>query len=104
MYEPLPASLSPEVRDLVRRMLAVEPVQRITMDELLRHPWVARAAAGAGAGGVGGGGSLAAGGAAGGAASPRSGGAPRPELLLEEGGQGMSWGGGTGGFGTPWVG
>ncbi len=53
MYEPLPSSLSAEVRDLVRRMLAVEPSQRIAMDDLLRHAWTTRASAIAGLGGGG---------------------------------------------------
>ena len=39
MYEPLPLSLSMEVKDLVRRMLTVDPDLRVTMDEILRHPW-----------------------------------------------------------------
>lgn len=53
VYEPLPASLSSECRDLVRRMLLVDPSSRAAMDDILRHPWVSRAAAspGLGAGG-----------------------------------------------------
>lgn len=39
MYEPLPLALSVEAKDLVRRMLTVDPALRITMDEILRHPW-----------------------------------------------------------------
>eukprot|EP00775_Hariotina_reticulata_P013321 gene13321-13450_t len=43
VYEPLPPSLSPEVHDLVRRLLTVDPAARITWEELGRHPWVSSA-------------------------------------------------------------
>lgn len=41
IYEPLPSSLSPGVRSLVDAMLRSDPTQRITMDEILDHPWLA---------------------------------------------------------------
>ncbi|GLC77801.1 hypothetical protein PLESTB_000955400 [Pleodorina starrii] len=44
-FEPLPSSVSSECKDLVRRMLVVDPQSRITMDEILRHPWVTKAVA-----------------------------------------------------------
>lgn len=40
MYDPLPADVSPEARDLVKRLLVVDASQRMTMAELTRHPWV----------------------------------------------------------------
>lgn len=39
LYEPLPAHISSDCKDLVRRMLTVDPALRITMDDILKHPW-----------------------------------------------------------------
>ncbi|EFJ44410.1 hypothetical protein VOLCADRAFT_82801 [Volvox carteri f. nagariensis] len=50
-FDPLPMYISSECKDLVRRMLLVDPQARITMDEILRHPWVAKAMASDGADG-----------------------------------------------------
>nr|ADI46954.1 AMPKR1m [Volvox carteri f. nagariensis] len=50
-FEPLPSYISSECKDLVRRMLVVDPQARITMDEILRHPWVCKAVAKNGADG-----------------------------------------------------
>lgn len=38
MYS-LPSHLNPYTRDLVPRMLVVDPVKRITIPEIKRHPW-----------------------------------------------------------------
>jgi len=38
-YE-MPKDISEECRDLIRRMLSVEPLDRITMEEIKEHPWV----------------------------------------------------------------
>ncbi|KAI8335534.1 kinase-like domain-containing protein [Chlamydoabsidia padenii] len=40
-YRPLPHSLSNEAKHLVKKMLVVEPHKRITMNEILNHPWLA---------------------------------------------------------------
>lgn len=40
VYPPLPPRVSAEARDMVRRLLAVDPAQRMTWDEVDRHPWV----------------------------------------------------------------
>ncbi|GAA6039873.1 hypothetical protein JCM8097_006773 [Rhodosporidiobolus ruineniae] len=40
----MPAALPSDAQDLIRRMLIVDPDQRITMDEIQRHPWVTRSA------------------------------------------------------------
>ncbi|KAL6756210.1 kinase-like domain-containing protein [Haematococcus lacustris] len=45
VYEPLPSHLSSACRDLVRGMLTVEVNARVTMDDILRHPWCRSAAA-----------------------------------------------------------
>lgn len=37
---PMPASLSPECQDLLRQILNPNPTQRITIDEILAHPWL----------------------------------------------------------------
>ena len=34
-----PSYLSPEARDLLERMLAVDPVKRITVPEIMQHPF-----------------------------------------------------------------
>lgn len=39
VYEPLPANISADCKDLVRKMLTVDPAARITMEEILKHPW-----------------------------------------------------------------
>mmetsp|Transcript_33534 Transcript_33534/g.74200 ORF Transcript_33534/g.74200 Transcript_33534/m.74200 type:complete len:874 (-) Transcript_33534:546-3167(-) len=39
VYDPLPVHLSLECKDLVRRMLVVDPTTRCTMEEIMRHPW-----------------------------------------------------------------
>eukprot|EP00878_Enallax_costatus_P023670 GHUV01025198.1.p1 GENE.GHUV01025198.1~~GHUV01025198.1.p1 ORF type:complete len:812 (+),score=246.94 GHUV01025198.1:450-2885(+) len=39
-YQPLPQTISPEARDLVTRLLLVDPAARITWSELSRHPWL----------------------------------------------------------------
>ncbi|XVF58324.1 hypothetical protein PTKIN_Ptkin07bG0057000 [Pterospermum kingtungense] len=35
----LPSHLSPGARDLIRRMLVVDPMKRMTIPEICRHPW-----------------------------------------------------------------
>lgn len=35
----MPNTISPESRDLIARMLAVDPVKRITVPEITQHPW-----------------------------------------------------------------
>ena len=35
----LPSHLSPSARDLIARMLLVDPLKRITMPEIRQHPW-----------------------------------------------------------------
>lgn len=35
----IPAHVSPGARDLISRMLVVDPLQRITMNEIVQHPW-----------------------------------------------------------------
>ncbi|KAI7892847.1 kinase-like domain-containing protein [Mucor mucedo] len=39
-YRPLPDYLSPDARDLIKRMLVVDPLKRMTMAEILQHPWL----------------------------------------------------------------
>ncbi|QCE12613.1 5'-AMP-activated protein kinase [Vigna unguiculata] len=36
----LPSYLSPEARDLISKMLNVEPIKRITVSEIQQHPWL----------------------------------------------------------------
>ncbi|KAA3677245.1 5'-AMP-activated protein kinase, catalytic alpha subunit [Paragonimus westermani] len=38
-YFHLPETLSSGVRDLLRRMITVDPIKRATIDEIRRHPW-----------------------------------------------------------------
>lgn len=38
-YGSLEGSESPELKDLIRRMLEPKPQQRITLSEIMRHPW-----------------------------------------------------------------
>ncbi|OON14241.1 kinase domain protein, partial [Opisthorchis viverrini] len=38
-YFHLPETLSPGVRDLLRRMITVDPIKRATIEEIRRHPW-----------------------------------------------------------------
>ncbi|KAL3321312.1 protein kinase, AMP-activated, alpha 2 catalytic subunit [Cichlidogyrus casuarinus] len=38
-YFYVPDWLSSNVKDLLRRMLAVDPIKRITIDEIKKHPW-----------------------------------------------------------------
>ncbi|XP_048766080.2 uncharacterized protein LOC125673513 [Ostrea edulis] len=38
----LPSFLSEECRDLIKRMLSVDPVNRITTEEILAHTWLSR--------------------------------------------------------------
>jgi serine/threonine protein kinase len=40
VYEPLPNSLSRELRDLVSCMLTVDPEERIIMIDILQHQWL----------------------------------------------------------------
>jgi carbon catabolite-derepressing protein kinase len=35
----VPSSISPEARSLINSMLVVDPVKRITIPEIMRHPW-----------------------------------------------------------------
>jgi serine/threonine protein kinase len=37
--------VSLDAKDLIRRLLAKQPKQRITADELLSHPWLKRSVA-----------------------------------------------------------
>jgi serine/threonine protein kinase len=41
-YAPLPKTISADARDLVKRLLTVDPAARITWDQLSRHPWLGR--------------------------------------------------------------
>ncbi len=45
-YEPLPAFISTEAKDLVKKLLAIDPERRINMWDLLKHPWVRDSMAG----------------------------------------------------------
>ncbi|RNF05832.1 SNF1-related protein kinase [Trypanosoma rangeli] len=36
----IPGTLSEEVTDLLKRMLVVNPLERATMEQVMRHPWV----------------------------------------------------------------
>ncbi|XP_045196682.2 hormonally up-regulated neu tumor-associated kinase homolog isoform X2 [Mercenaria mercenaria] len=38
---PLPEGLSRDCRDIIKKLLNPDPDRRITMDEILKHPWVA---------------------------------------------------------------
>ncbi|SCZ93314.1 BZ3500_MvSof-1268-A1-R1_Chr6-2g08603 [Microbotryum saponariae] len=38
----MPAELTDGAKDLIRKMLEVDPEKRITMDQIQRHPWVTR--------------------------------------------------------------
>ncbi|KAF8952654.1 ATP-dependent Lon protease pim1 [Entomortierella lignicola] len=38
----LQANLDPELQHLLENMLAVDPAKRLTMDEVIHHPWVVR--------------------------------------------------------------
>ncbi|KAM0787411.1 hypothetical protein ACM66B_003494 [Microbotryomycetes sp. NB124-2] len=38
----MPQELPTDAKDLIRRMLEVDPEKRITMDEIQKHPWVTR--------------------------------------------------------------
>lgn len=50
-YRPLPAHLSPQLRDLLQRMLCPDPQQRITLEQVAAHPWLqAHGAAASGSG------------------------------------------------------
>lgn len=40
VYQPLPQSISLEARDLVKKLLTVDPAARISWYELSRHPWI----------------------------------------------------------------
>ncbi|KXZ57079.1 AMPKR1 protein [Gonium pectorale] len=51
-YDPLPPFISDECKDLVRRMLTVDPSSRIDMEDILRHPWVAQGAGSSATAGV----------------------------------------------------
>jgi carbon catabolite-derepressing protein kinase len=35
----MPSYLSPDAKDLISRMLVVNPIQRITIAEIRKHPW-----------------------------------------------------------------
>ncbi|KAI8073185.1 kinase-like domain-containing protein [Gongronella butleri] len=39
-YRPLPSGISNEAKDLVRKMLVVDPARRIKLIDILRHPWL----------------------------------------------------------------
>lgn len=39
-YRPLPAHLSPQLRDLLQRMLCQDPQQRISLEQVAAHPWL----------------------------------------------------------------
>jgi serine/threonine-protein kinase SRK2 len=41
------ATISPQCRDLITRILVANPAQRITIAEIFQHPWVQQASAGA---------------------------------------------------------
>lgn len=36
------SKVSPWARDLIRQMLVVSPQRRITIDNILKHPWIAK--------------------------------------------------------------
>ena len=94
----LPGHLSPGARDLIPRLLLVDPLKRVTIPEVRHHPWftarlprylavpyaapeeVAAAAAAASGGGVGGGGCT----PAAPTGAPHSPALPTPALLDEE--------------------
>ncbi|KAL4806972.1 kinase-like domain-containing protein [Aspergillus unguis] len=38
----VPSFVSPEARDLIKRLLVLDPEKRITLDEIQKHPWILR--------------------------------------------------------------
>ncbi len=38
----MPTSVSPLAADLIKRMLVVDPTKRISMEEVMQHPWYNR--------------------------------------------------------------
>ena len=36
----MPGYLSPSCASLIRGMLTIDPVERLTMEDVMRHPWV----------------------------------------------------------------
>ncbi|KAL4880502.1 kinase-like domain-containing protein [Aspergillus karnatakaensis] len=36
----VPSFVSPEARDLIKRLLVLDPEKRITLDEIQKHPWI----------------------------------------------------------------
>jgi serine/threonine protein kinase len=38
----IPEHLSEEARDLLRKLLVKDPSDRLSADEIIRHPWVSR--------------------------------------------------------------
>ncbi|GKZ28078.1 spindle assembly checkpoint kinase [Aspergillus brasiliensis] len=36
----VPSFVSPEARDLIKRLLVLDPEKRISLDEIQRHPWI----------------------------------------------------------------
>ncbi len=38
----MPESLSPQAADLITNLLQVEPEKRLSVDDVLRHPWVTK--------------------------------------------------------------
>ncbi|EYE97314.1 aurora family serine/threonine-protein kinase [Aspergillus ruber CBS 135680] len=38
----VPSFVSPEARDLIKRLLVLDPEKRITLDEIQRHPWIVK--------------------------------------------------------------
>ena len=41
MYE-IPPSFSLELRNFVKRLLVLEPVQRMRLEEAIKHPWITK--------------------------------------------------------------
>lgn len=38
----VPSFVSPEAKDLIKRLLVLDPEKRITLDEIQRHPWIVK--------------------------------------------------------------
>jgi len=38
----IPQSVSPEAQDLIRKLLVLQPGQRILIEEIFKHPWIVK--------------------------------------------------------------